>query len=69
MLLLAFVLLAPCLAMKSSSELDWKWRTGRATYYGEAWHVVCASLAAWLAQLQQVMRCSALLVLHQQSQQ
>ena len=49
MLLLAFVLLAPCLAKKSSTELDWKWRKGRATYYGEAWLVVCASLAAWLA--------------------
>jgi hypothetical protein len=36
MLLLASVLMAPCLAEKRDTALDWKWHKSRATYYGEA---------------------------------
>jgi hypothetical protein len=37
---LAFMLMASCLAEKSDNSLDWKWHKGRATYYGEL-VVVC----------------------------
>jgi hypothetical protein len=36
LLLVASVMLGPCLAEKKDKSLDWKWHKGRATYYGRA---------------------------------
>jgi hypothetical protein len=46
LLLVAFVMLAPCLAEKKDNSLDWKWHKGRATYYGGVLRCCLAAIGA-----------------------